>query len=393
MEKPVVKATILAVGTELTQGQIINSNASQLSQWLTDLGFEVIFHLTVPDDEAGINSGLKHCADASELMFVTGGLGPTTDDFTRNIVASWLGLPLEFDVASWARIQEMIQRRGGKLALTNRQQCYFPRGSDILVNSAGTANGFRHRFGGKEVWVLPGPPEEIRRIWQDHIASELASRIPLDERLDLQIWSCMGISEAELGESIQNALLGCPYQIGYRAHSPLIDVKLWVPRRASEAAKAWIEKLEKVVEPWLVSTGGIDLAKIFLDAIPDGFPVDIHDVATGGLVSSRLSALISGAGAETSADRFSFVTQWDKPIDFEGWMIDVLKLSDPGSLTFAVCGPSARGEWAIGYSSGGEIHVDTHNLQLRPELIKMRGHRYVAELAFIKWRRILEGDA
>jgi molybdenum cofactor synthesis domain-containing protein len=389
----VYKATILAVGTELTQGQTINSNAAQLSQWLTDLGFDIVFHLTVPDDDAGIFSALKLCFDASDIIFVTGGLGPTSDDFTRNIVANWLGQPLEFDEASWTRIQELMARRGIKVALANRQQCYYPKGSEILPNTAGTANGFRYELGEKEIWVLPGPPEEIRAIWHDHIGERLTSRIPNEDRMNLHIWSCMGISEAELGETIQQALLGCPYQIGYRAHSPLIDVKLWVPRKDVELSKPWIEKLEKLVDPWAVSTGGVDLAREFLDALPQRISVDIHDVATGGLIGTRLSSLISEKGDPKYADRFSMVTQWDAPIDFEGWMVDVLKLSDPASLTFAVCGPSAKGEWTIGHSCGGEVHVDTHSLQLRADLLKKRGRRYICELAFIKWRRILQGDA
>lgn len=391
-----LKATILAIGTELTQGQIVNSNAAKISMRLMNLGYEIVFHHTIPDDAAEIFAALNLCSDASDVIFITGGLGPTSDDFTRNIIADWLGAPLVFDDNSWVRIETILGQRGIPVAQSNRQQCYFPQGAQILINSAGTANGFYCRRRNKELWVLPGPPNEIATIWNDFIEAALEGRIPEAERTDLHIWSCMGISEAELGEHVQNRLAGCPYQIGYRVHTPLIDLKLWLPRNSPEATARWRKKMEEAIEPWTVSKNGSDLAKEFLDSLPPGpTAINIHDIATGGLITSRLSALISASDSSSYADRFTLVTSWAKPADFESWMIDTLRISDPSALTFAVCGPGPNGEWAVGHSSGEKTRIETANLNLQSELLKRRGRQYIGELVFLKWRqlRINQGDA
>jgi molybdenum cofactor synthesis domain-containing protein len=384
---------ILAVGTEVTQGQIVNSNAATLSHWLCDLGYDVVFHHTVPDDDQAIFAGLNLCADAADLILVTGGLGPTTDDFTRNIVSNWLQAPLEFDERSWQRIEEMMSRRGIPVALANRQQCYYPKGAKILVNAAGTASGFAVSVATKEVFVLPGPPDEIRAIWYDHMYDLLAGKVPSEERTDLKIWSCMGISEAELGERVESALAGSSLKIGYRAHSPLIDVKLWIPRKYQAESEVWIAKLEAVVEPYLVSTQGEDLAEIFLKSLPKGIQVDIHDVGTGGLVAGRVAGLLRGKGDHKLASRFHLVTQWDSPVDYEGWVGDVLQLADPAALTFVVCGPSSTGTWVLGYGCAGEVRVDGKKLGFKGDILKRRGPAYVCELAFIGWTDFLRGQA
>src|SRR4051794_23818144 len=98
------KASILAIGTELTTGQITNRNAAWISEQLVNLGAEVVLHEVVADEHQHIREALERCGKVSQLVFVTGGLGPTSDDFTRNVVAEWLGQPLEFDDPSWKRI-------------------------------------------------------------------------------------------------------------------------------------------------------------------------------------------------------------------------------------------------------------------------------------------------
>jgi molybdenum cofactor synthesis domain-containing protein len=146
-----MKASILAIGTELTTGQIVNQNAANLSTKLKALGVIVTTHLTVPDDRQIILKSLKFLETASDteensnhdIIFVTGGLGPTSDDFTRDLIAEWSGLPMKFDETSWIHIQERLKSRGFVVHERQKQQCYFPEKSEILFNSEGTANGFK----------------------------------------------------------------------------------------------------------------------------------------------------------------------------------------------------------------------------------------------------------
>src|SRR4051794_7715109 len=115
------KASILAVGTELTTGQVTNRNAAWISEQLVHLGVEVVLHETVPDDRHGIRRALDHCAGLSQFIFVTGGLGPTTDDFTREIIAEWLGQPLQFHEEIWKQVSTRLTDLGVPVAESNRQ--------------------------------------------------------------------------------------------------------------------------------------------------------------------------------------------------------------------------------------------------------------------------------
>ncbi|MCM2324110.1 MAG: competence/damage-inducible protein A, partial [Oligoflexia bacterium] len=152
MEYLLPRASVLAVGTELTAGETLNRNAAWISEKLTRLGVEVVLHETVRDSRPEILAALEHCGRSSELLFVTGGLGPTTDDFTREVIAEWIGKPLQFHEPSWTGIQERLRQLAVPVAPSNRQQCFFPEGARVLPNSQGTANGFLLQKDGLLLW-------------------------------------------------------------------------------------------------------------------------------------------------------------------------------------------------------------------------------------------------
>ena len=120
-----MKTSILAVGTELTTGQIVNRNAAWISNQLKNIGLLTAVHITVADDRKSITEALQFCAEHSELIFVTGGLGPTSDDFTRELITEWTNLPLEFDEESWKKVKERLSTRGFPVQNFQKKQCYF----------------------------------------------------------------------------------------------------------------------------------------------------------------------------------------------------------------------------------------------------------------------------
>lgn len=174
------KASILAIGTELTTGQTTNRNAAWISSQLDSLHIETVVHITVADNHARIKEALEHCARVSQLIFVTGGLGPTTDDFTREVIASWLEKKLIFNEASWQRILNRLTGVGIPVAPSNRQQCFFPEGCEIIPNPDGTASAFSALFGqdSQAIWVLPGPPREVSAVWKNGIREAIEKKCP-----------------------------------------------------------------------------------------------------------------------------------------------------------------------------------------------------------------------
>ncbi len=249
------KAAVLAVGTELTTGQTVNSNASQLSAWLVDLGIDIIEHRTVADDRERIRESLAQLSGQSDLLIVTGGLGPTTDDFTREEIAQAAGRALVWNDKIWSQIHSRLSAAGIRVADANRQQCFFPEGALILPNPAGTAAGFRLKVGLCDWVVLPGPPREVEAIWRAGLSEWIASCAP-GKKFDLLTWQCLGKSEAELGELTETALQGAGLLTGYRAHRPYIEIKVWVPSSRTPAQDAALSRLEGVLAPWIVQRPG-----------------------------------------------------------------------------------------------------------------------------------------
>ena len=137
-----MKAGILTIGDEVSSGQILNRNAGWLASHLEDLKFEVPLHITTQDKPKQIKRALAYLEESCDLIFTTGGLGPTSDDLSRHAISEWLDKDLDFDDNSWQRIIHLFEERGIELADSNRQQCFFPKGAKILTNHAGTANGF-----------------------------------------------------------------------------------------------------------------------------------------------------------------------------------------------------------------------------------------------------------
>ncbi len=383
------KAAILAVGTELTTGQIINRNASWLSEKITSLGIEVILHETVADDRPRIHEAITRCFHAAQWVFITGGLGPTTDDFTREVVSEWAELPLEFDEPSWNRIVARISSLGISVAESNRQQCYFPQGAEILANPEGTASGFTFLTSKPEaegrIWVLPGPPSEVAAIWTQGIEKTLKTLHPKTIPIRLLTWQCMGKSEAELGEITEKALAGSGLQTGYRAHRPFVEIKVWCDPAAIEAKKPWLEQLQKVLAPWIMTVDGEDLAQRLLNRLEGYDAVDLIDQATSGDLARRLGSLLRTPQYQHLAMNLTLLTEWKAIESSEPTIKNLLDEADPDTLTLALTGYSVDGRATIGLKLGAKtFETEIRSPYPHPQWIE-RTRPYVLERALKIW--------
>jgi nicotinamide-nucleotide amidase len=393
MKKTDGKAAILAIGTELTTGQVLNRNSAWLSEQLVTLGLEVVLHETVPDDRELILEALEHAKKLSQFLFVTGGLGPTTDDFTRTVVSDWLEQPLEFSEAIWVQIQARLSQLRLPIAASNRQQCYFPRYADILPNPAGTAPGFSCSIHGshRRIWVLPGPPHEVEAVWKTQAEALLLANIPKREPLRLLTWQCLGKTEAELGELTEHCLKGSGLKTGYRAHRPYVEIKVWCPEPELTSKQSWIQKLESTLQPWILTRQGEDLAERLIHSFDRDLEVSILDSCTEGLLSDRLSKTLRkqqqgrGSTAALTMVQPTFVTEWDNPSDPEAWLSDVLEqASDPDTLTLVLGGLHSGQAW-IGLREGSRIQKEKLESPYAQKDWKERAQAFIVEKALKRW--------
>lgn len=285
-----LKVATLAVGTEVTDGQIVDRNSAILSQLAVNLGFSVIEHRAVPDERAMITQALEELGAKSDVLFVTGGLGPTSDDFTRELIAKFVGSGLQFHEESWQHVLDTLANRGVAARDAQKQQCYFPPQAKIYKNPAGTANAFGVVKGKVKVFALPGPPVEIMAVWNSSLKSELENLVPENEREVLNIWRCLGRGESDIAELAEPIVNQAGLRVGYRANAPYVEVKVW--SKPSDSTKDAFAKLESVLGQYVVNRDKQDLAKDFLRSAEADFKsLRVNDFATAGLLSERLFAI------------------------------------------------------------------------------------------------------
>lgn len=370
---------IVGIGTELTTGQIFNGNAQWISSRCKLNGLPTSIHLVVPDDRKLILKSLQQASECANLIFVTGGLGPTVDDFTRDIIAQWLDLPLLFDEGSMTRIERLFSERGLVVREIQRQQCYFPKGSQILENRLGTANGFfiQGQDQNTSVFVLPGPPKEIEAIWQDHIQGLLEKTFQVTDPLVTSSWDTIGYGESEIANRFEAALQGCDYERGYRVHLPFVEVKLTYRKSQDSQAKKWIDRVEEALTGLVFSRDGFDTAEELSRQL--GFrsqisQVSIIDQLSQGYLLSRLKSVF-----ENNQGNFVSYTSQHDHLQLKQ---EMRTNTNSAVLTLKPTGvDSAKASILI----GNQMRSTFLNLDPRHQILKSRSRLYFAELAMKFW--------
>ena len=260
-------ASVIATGNEVTDGQIFNANANWFARELTQMGYRIRRHLAVPDDRDAIQQAIAVCEFDSDVIIISGGLGPTSDDLTREALAQYLHLPLREDGTAWTRLQEKIRKRGVPLRPGHRRQAQFPEGARIYPNTEGTADAFSVMSHGRHFFVFPGPPREIRAVWDAGI--ERAISALLVGQIAEQCWliKCLGLAESQVAALTEEVFAALPVRLGYRIHWPYVEIKIWVlPPIAQETDLAY-QRLQEKLGKAVVATGEYDffgsLRKVF----------------------------------------------------------------------------------------------------------------------------------
>ena len=286
-------AALLSIGTELTRGELVNTNAAWLSEELTKLGFEVVEHTTIDDDLERIVTVIRRFAETHQVVVVTGGLGPTSDDLTTAAAAKAAELGLFRDESVVEGIRRKFEAFGRVMPESNAKQGDFPEGADVLSNPAGTAPGFGIRLGRSRLFFLPGVPREMQQIFAESIRPAIAE---LAERRTHQIHiRTFGMTESEVAQALDGLEEAHPgLTLGYRAHFPEIEVQVHV--RSSSAAEAELEAqaIEKKVRVVLGDAvfGGRDdsfpaiVGKVLRD---HGRKLAVAESCTGGRVGEMLT--------------------------------------------------------------------------------------------------------
>jgi nicotinamide-nucleotide amidase len=277
---------ILATGDELTTGEILNTNGKLIAQTLFDNNITPGMQLTVRDNQTELEQGMRYLLSHHDALITIGGLGPTSDDRTRFALANVLGKELIFDEGSWQHIQDRLQGLHLDIPESNRQQCLFPQGAQILINENGTANSCYILHDNKPIFMLPGPPRECKPLLEKFLVPKLIEH-GLIETLHKAHWTLIGVGEGNMAEKLDPIAKQYNVQVGYRATMPYLEVKLFSPNQETfDRAKA---AFINIIKPFIVSDNrqtARDLLYNYIKKLEK--PITIIDNATQGFLATQL---------------------------------------------------------------------------------------------------------
>jgi nicotinamide-nucleotide amidase len=292
-----LSAAVLCIGSELTRGEILNTNGTWLAEQLTSLGAQVTALECTDDHPARIETVLARLCGAHDLLLCTGGLGPTTDDVTAESVAALLRAPLQRDPASLSTISERLRSHGRVLSGTTARQADLPRGAGVLPNTEGFAPGFVVTIGKATAYFLPGVPAEAKAMFARSVTPAL--RPLLDERDSQIVLKAFGLPEAEINDRLDGLAAAHGVTLGYRVIFPEVEVKVNAPAaqgegrvRCRRAAADIVARLGREV---VYGEGDQTLADAVGTLLQQhGQTVAVADGATGGLLAHLLTASPAG---------------------------------------------------------------------------------------------------
>ena len=301
---------LINTGSELMLGRVLNTHQQWLCRQLADLGYVVTRQVAVPDTGRDIEQAVREALARADLVIVTGGLGPTSDDLTRDLVAQLLGKELREDAAVLAHLSRIFERLKRPMLERMKVQALVPEGATVLHNSHGTAPGLAmevapnpFRPDGKPSWLimLPGPPRELRPMFTDSVVPLLRRELPLGSG-----FVCRTLRTTGIGESLVQEKVGGPLQrwveagldLGYCARPGQVDVRL---AAQGSAAAQQVREAESVVRdllgPCIYGVEDEDLETVVVRLLTERkATLALAESCTGGCIAHRVTN-VPGASA------------------------------------------------------------------------------------------------
>ncbi len=292
-----MKAEILTIGDEVLRGEIVDSNKALIASRLLQLDIECHYQSSVRDDPSDMRDAFLRGVERSDLLLVSGGLGPTRDDLTTEVLAETFGRELAFDEASFEIIRAFFSRVGREMNETNRKQAYFPAGAQILENPVGTAPGFLLEEQGAVLVCMPGVPRELSLMLDEQVLPRIAERLEGGggaSRVRARLLRTFGMGESSLEGELSDLARDGHAELAFRTSFP--DNFLRVVARGASVVDA-DKRIEEVVAAIrerigdLIYGEGEDTLEAVVGRLlsEQGRTVAVAESCTGGLIAHRFT--------------------------------------------------------------------------------------------------------
>jgi len=290
-----MRCEVVAVGTELLLGQVVDTNSSWIGEQLALSGIDSHFQTKVGDNADRIADAIRQALERSDAVIVCGGLGPTPDDMTRQAIAEVMGVQLERrdELIEW--VSALFTSRGREMPENNLRQCDVPVGAEPIANSVGTAPGIKAPVADKVVYAVPGVPYEMQLMMSEHVLPDLLARSGQQSAIVSRSLKTWGTSESGLAEMIAHRVdAQTNPTIAFLARGiEGLTVRITAKASTPEEARALIEPEERALREILgdlvFGTDNETMETVVLDLLRKrGLTLGLAESITGGLVASRL---------------------------------------------------------------------------------------------------------
>lgn len=287
-------AQLISIGNELTGGQTVDTNSAWLARQLAAVGIRCTKHVTIADELAPITEAIAAASREADLLLISGGLGPTPDDLTREALAAAMGAPLELHEPSLAYIQAYFAARGRIMHDANRQQAMMPRGAEAIVNDQGTAPGVRAKLGRAEIFCMPGVPYEMKAMFEKSVRPALQTGGAVSME---QLLRTYGMSESEVGERLKDLMRRDRNPtVGTSAAELIISIRIVAEAPSVEQCVAMLkadasdvrERLGVVVYGEAEDTLASRVGRMLIESKRT---ISTAESCTGGMIGKRLTDL------------------------------------------------------------------------------------------------------
>ena len=300
-----MRCSVVAIGTELLLGQIVDTNSSWLGEQLAAAGIDSLFQVKVGDNLGRIVATLKSTLNETDAVIICGGLGPTHDDITREAIAEIMGVELELNDEVALVIEEMFTARGRKMPQNNLRQAMVPRGAKIIEQRRGTAPGLICPVGDKVMYAVPGVPFELYEMFERAILPDLLMRSGEASVIKSRVLRTWGESESGLNERLVEVIdelekVGNPtlafLASGWEGIKVRLTAKAHTAQEAVQLIDVWDAKVRAKVGDLVFGVDQQTMESVLFDILREKkLTLGVAESVTGGLVAGRLTAVVGAS--------------------------------------------------------------------------------------------------
>ena len=292
-----MNATIITIGDEILIGQIVDTNSVSIARKLNAIGITIKEKLSIGDSSSEIATTLSRALQSSDVLIITGGLGPTKDDITKHTLAEYFGSKLVYNPTEGEHVRQLLERRGIQFTELNRNQAMLPECCTVLHNAHGTAPGMWFNHEGKVIISLPGVPFEMEHLMEDEVVPRLKAQFTLSDIVHRTIIT-RGIPESILAERIEKWVDSLPdfLHLAYLPAPNIVRLRLSAYNvnkvEAESEIDAQVEKLRTIIGDNIVGFEGATVESLVHDIlIKRSLKLAVAESCTGGTISAKFTAM------------------------------------------------------------------------------------------------------